>query len=1277
MEPKKQRIRLVALFLICAMLLPYAPLGVEAVGTITADPINTTWNDESTMVSAMAGQPYYRVKGTSYYYDEGGHTYTPHYTGDDLWVTAKVLSTMLGVEESAVSSAMTAKTTTAKGWKLYSLKETAAAANKDVLTDVRRYMSGTAPVDNDDAGVFVIVDKTFTTDADQRLSCHNLATAAYGKQISVKINSTAPVTLNANASLGAGERTNLSKQTDLMKVSFWAKGTGEPQFKLYPVTASNVMNPNGFLANKFNPKISSQEYRYYEFDVHPSQFKEGASGDYVAIPVGPTSGSISVYGLTIRSYNNFTVTNADIPGTFSGLDTAEEGSTITFNVSNLERAKRYESIILRLKNGSSVLCESETLTSTLTDTNKACALKLTAGGSKLTLEIKAKSLDGTEYQVVTVTPSFNYGLVCFDEGTSLNTELTVFVENAKYAIVNGGTYVTLQSAFDAAKSGDTVSLLEDTTEADVVIPSGVTLNIGEYTLTANSVKGSTGSKLIAKVGTGKLVVPNKDKLTLDEYTYVNEAKQTIEITWDSTNSCFVFKVYGFDWTDASTFVSAMAGEPYYMYYGQKVYYHSNKTYTPAYDGTDLWLTSAVLAKMFDSDTVTIEKTVKSKKTTANGWELYSLKATAEAFNKTIITQDRYYTDDSNVNDRLAIDSGLFVIASTTNLDKDQKISCHNLAAFDYGTNFAGREMESDPAVDGRFVAEGKVGKYSQALSKGEETYVQYPNMPAKDGLIRVGFWAKGSSDMKGLSPSLRLTGAYENAVGGKTINLNIFPVYGGPTLSTDEWRYFQFEFSSTMFPSTLTTWMILAGVKAESGATGKIYVDDFTVNVYNYRSSNAAATGKFDDATELKANGIFKFTFDDVSELAGFDSVIMKLTKGNEVLISQSIPVQQISDNNGVCQMELLAAGKNINIEIYAVSIDGTEYPISDATPLKTYHLILYRDVPYTITTDIKGISWYNIKGENVSKDAVVKPLQLVDTDPFGNSITWSSDNEDVISSSTGKVTRQEEDVTVRLTATISGSEAYVITLTVPNAEKSVVVGGEAFATVEEAVLAAQKGQEVLLTDDIEAEYILIPAGVTLNLDEFTLTAKAVVGMRGSSIGGGDDAMLIVPDKESLCLYGGAFVNQEGEKVLPLWSTEGQCYVFATFGFNTESFMINGVTTSGKSTVGSKITCYFNHYSTNSHGLLLCDNGGTDNGIKIVLQLTWTVDGNTAQQQYIFSDEYVQAVAKVSGSSKYKFVMSDYKALGIANESQIELRPIIITDCGAVLEGDIWDGGWN
>lgn len=224
---------------------------------------------------------------------------------------------------------------------------------------------------------------------------------------------------------------------------------------------------------------------------------------------------------------------------------------------------------------------------------------------------------------------------------------------------------------------------------------------------------------------------------------------------------------------------------------------------------------------------------------------------------------------------------------------------------------------------------------------------------------------------------------------------------------------------------------------------------------------------------------------------------------------------------------------------------------------------------------------------------------------------------------------------------------------------------GTQYLTLAEALAAATSGQTVKLTDNVTETTVTVPRGVTLNLSNYTLTAKFVVGLEGSKIVGNSAAKLIVPEG-NLKVSDDAYSVVSGGNTysfLPVWDNVKNCYIFS-------NFMID--TTAGGQTITSNAMGFrFKVLTTSSIMGLMADDGCSNNGMSIILQLRWNVGNKKAVQNFYYSDEQVKVVA--NGGS-YVFTLTNYSQLGI-NGAQVEIQPMVVTDCGTVLYGNTWVNG--
>ena len=150
-----------------------------------------------------------------------------------------------------------------------------------------------------------------------------------------------------------------------------------------------------------------------------------------------------------------------------------------------------------------------------------------------TIAVKA----GDELQVIVNT---------YDPANPYAPPADAYAFTAKFetaaAQVGDEVYTSLQDALNAAEAGQTVTLLNNV-EVDgyVILPVGVNLNLGDYSLTADYVYGSKDSSILANPGVGKLIVP-KGNLILGQGAK-NEMGQYVLPIWDPANNCYMLSLF--------------------------------------------------------------------------------------------------------------------------------------------------------------------------------------------------------------------------------------------------------------------------------------------------------------------------------------------------------------------------------------------------------------------------------------------------------------------------------------------------------------------------------------------------------------------------------------------------------------------------------------------------------------------------------------------------------------------------------------------------------------
>lgn len=198
------------------------------------------------------------------------------------------------------------------------------------------------------------------------------------------------------------------------------------------------------------------------------------------------------------------------------------------------------------------------------------------------------------------------------------------------------------------------------------------------------------------------------------------------------------------------------------------------------------------------------------------------------------------------------------------------------------------------------------------------------------------------------------------------------------------------------------------------------------------------------------------------------------------------------------------------------------------------------------------------------------------------------------------------------------------------------------FATLEEALTTATGGTITLLANATVDTMVLKP-GVTLDLNGCTLTADMLIVMSGATVlDGGEDC--VGGGKLNIAKEKLLFMRENGQGILPVWNgVDG--YVFTKVSFQQL------VQTAGE---GAAQYIFLPQFS-NRNASSLMKNGGSDNGVKIKVCLTWG-DGQS-QQYYTYSDDLVEKV--FDGTGRWVFSLN---VTGISGITDMAASAMIVTD---------------
>ncbi len=384
------------------------------------------------------------------------------------------------------------------------------------------------------------------------------ATEVAVRQVPYSATATNTVTINGGTLTGAtaGLQTfNTSPDANKAEVNIYGgEFNGTYAFYTYYASAQGSAGTtitvdggtfNGYVY-LYNGKTGSSAYpmtvsiRDGKFNAGVYVFTMGASNsDYVYIPaisggiytVEPYEGSIAE-GYTAASYT-------DEDGiTFYGIveeeiittGEAAIGSTVYATLADAIEAAEEGAFI-------NILQDVETVPSI----NKAVTIINNGGYSLGNADTTMAALVAAVAEGYTVTNVANMGMI-FSIALS-------GAEGSVVAMIGDDTYTTVKAALEAAQDGDTVVLVADVNEnekdSDMIIPQGVTLNLGAYDLMVRSLVGSNGSYVVGSVysTSNDYATLKAETLRLGENAPMNDKAQSIVPIYVPTMEAYVFSLY--------------------------------------------------------------------------------------------------------------------------------------------------------------------------------------------------------------------------------------------------------------------------------------------------------------------------------------------------------------------------------------------------------------------------------------------------------------------------------------------------------------------------------------------------------------------------------------------------------------------------------------------------------------------------------------------------------------------------------------------------------------
>ena len=165
------------------------------------------------------------------------------------------------------------------------------------------------------------------------------------------------------------------------------------------------------------------------------------------------------------------------------------------------------------------------------------------------------------------------------------------------------------------------------------------------------------------------------------------------------------------------------------------------------------------------------------------------------------------------------------------------------------------------------------------------------------------------------------------------------------------------------------------------------------------------------------------------------------------------------------------------------------------------------------------------------------------------------------------------------------------------------------YATLDEAISAAQAGQTVVLVKNVEnAGNVVLMQGITLDLNGNKLSANNVLAIKGNYVVDNQNAKGILNVK-------GQFVLDENNGSVPVRTEDGYHFYQSNVKINADMVSQNA---------DSFLFKFRPSLGSAELNRAILANGAADNGLQIRIKLTW-VNGDTAMEQnVVFAENLVQ-----------------------------------------------------
>ena len=211
-----------------------------------------------------------------------------------------------------------------------------------------------------------------------------------------------------------------------------------------------------------------------------------------------------------------------------------------------------------------------------------------------------------------------------------------------------------------------------------------------------------------------------------------------------------------------------------------------------------------------------------------------------------------------------------------------------------------------------------------------------------------------------------------------------------------------------------------------------------------------------------------------------------------------------------------------------------------------------------------------------------------------------------------------------------------------------VLINGQYYMTAAEALAAAKPGDVVQLQQDVAEDTAIVPKGVVLDLNGFTLDADYFVSFNGAEIADNSESNtgLLKVDAERVMIG-------KNNAQLPVWNGEG--YVFTTVTYKTRLMEHDN----------DKLKfAFLPQFKSGATALL--EDGVDGNKVTIEVRVSWLTKMGREYRNLVFNEQQVDTVVGTNGA--FILTFSGFSQLDMA--SGITVEGVVISETGVSIASE-------